>query len=215
MTTHITPDLQSLAVPMSNLKPLDKNPRKGNVDAMVASLQEFGQRKPIVARRLKRVVDGHPTGEIIAGNHTWKAAQALGWESIAVTWTDDDPKTAKAFALADNRTSDLGGYDDRLLAEMVQDLTGTNLLDAAGYDEETVADLIAALDMNLENDEGQEPPGSRGLGNPIISYQIIFDTDDQQRKWFEYVRWLRIQYPNADTNAERLMIHLTQVLDNA
>jgi hypothetical protein len=36
------------------------------------------------------------------------AAQQLGWTHIAVVWVDDDDITATAFALADNRTGDLG-----------------------------------------------------------------------------------------------------------
>lgn len=101
----IVPALESLQVPIDDVHQLPGNPRRGDVDAVAASLQRFGQRKPIVARA---------DGTITAGNHTWQAAKQLGWDSIAVVRIDDDDATASAFALADNRTAELGSYDDAL-----------------------------------------------------------------------------------------------------
>ena len=82
--------------------------------AVARSYATFGQRKPIVARREGK------GGVVIAGNHQLEAARELGWEKIAVVWVDDDDITAKALALADNRTADLGTYDDRDLPAMLQ-----------------------------------------------------------------------------------------------
>lgn len=212
---NILPDLMDLAVPIGNVKALPGNPRKGDVEAVARSLQQFGQRKPIVARRMKRSKDGHPTGEVIAGNHTLQAAMSLGWEQVAVTWTDDDAKTAKAYALADNKTHDMGTYDDALLGEMLADLQGADdLLTATGYDADEIAVLLAALpsvDDDLSPDP--EPSGPNGMGNPVISYQIVFDTEEQQQKWYGYMRWLRAQYPDLSTNAERIIAHVGGVAD--
>jgi hypothetical protein len=107
---QIADDLTTLAYPIEKLKHLDGNPRKGNVEAVKKSYEKFGQRKPIVATK---------DGEVISGNHQLAAAKELGWNKIAVVFTDDDELTAKAFALADNRTADLGTYDDDLLADML------------------------------------------------------------------------------------------------
>jgi DNA modification methylase len=98
------------------------------------SYERFGQRKPIVAR---------PDGTVIAGNHQFLAAKALGWDEMAVVFVDDDDQTAKAFALADNRTSDLGSYDSDALAELLADVAiDPELLLATGY---TQADLDALI----------------------------------------------------------------------
>ena len=110
MKHQIADDLTTLAYPIEKLKHLDGNPRKGNVEAVKKSYEKFGQRKPIVATK---------DGEVISGNHQLAAARELGWNKIAVVFTDDDELTAKAFALADNRTADLGTYDDDLLADML------------------------------------------------------------------------------------------------
>lgn len=134
----IIDDLQPLATPINALKPLEKNPRRGNIAAVAKSLEAFGQRKPIVATN---------DGTIIAGNHTYQAAIQLGWTEIAVVRVPDDDNTAKAFALADNRTGDLGSYDDEILANLLEELSRDNptLLDATGYTPDDVENLVAQI----------------------------------------------------------------------
>jgi ParB-like chromosome segregation protein Spo0J len=204
---NIIPSLMPMAVDITALKPLNGNPRRGDVDAVARSLQQFGQRKPIVARRFKNPKAGQPTGEVIAGNHTLQAAIQLGWDEIAVAWTDDDAATAKAFALADNRTHDIGSYDDRALAEMLSELQGLDeLLQATAYNEGEMADLLALLDPQEE--DGQTPSG---MGQPVIGYSIIFDDETQQKAWYSLMRWLREKYPDSPTNGERLALHSKEV----
>lgn len=136
----IVADLSHLAVPVEDLELLPGNPRSGDVPAVAASLRTFGQRKPIVARRSDRTV--------VAGNHTLQAARSLGWESIAVVWVDDDDATAQAFALADNRTAELGGYDDAALAEMIASVQAADpdLLAATGWSPDDLVALLAELE---------------------------------------------------------------------
>ena len=95
----IAADLEPLARPVADLRLLVGNPRVGDVHAVSKSLKRFGQRKPIV-------VDAD--GVVIAGNHTLQAAQRLGWTHVAAVTVSDDATTAKAYALADNRTANLG-----------------------------------------------------------------------------------------------------------
>lgn len=136
---NIAEQLRPLATPLDDLRTMPGNPRKGDVEAVKRSYERFGQRKPIVA-----LLDG----TVIAGNHQLLAARALGWSEIAVVRVDDDDITAKAFALADNRTSDLGTYDDIALADMLAEVaTDPDLLLATGYDMDALADLDAATDL--------------------------------------------------------------------
>lgn len=131
----IDPGLSGLAVDIDSVHPLPGNPRKGDVEAVARSLYRFGQRKPVIATR---------DGAIIAGNHTHAAAVRLGWDRIAVLFVDDDDTTAKAFALADNRTGDLGKYDNELLVEMMKEVAAADLelLESASWTSEDLADLI-------------------------------------------------------------------------
>ena len=139
---YIADDLRSLAFPVANLKLLPGNPRRGDVDAVARSYERFGQRKPIVARRSDMTV--------IAGNHQLQAAQRLGWTHVAVVWTDDDDLTAKAFALADNRLSDLGMFDSQTLTDMLADVaTDAGLLNASGFSSYDLDALIDATSPTI------------------------------------------------------------------
>lgn len=135
----IIESLKSLAVSIDSLHGLEGNPRKGDVDAVAASLARFGQRKPIVARK--------DDGTIIAGNHTWQAAKKLGWKEIAVAFVGDDDVTAQAYALADNRTAELGSYDEELLLQMIQEIQKIDeaLLADTGWAQKDFEQLVEKL----------------------------------------------------------------------
>lgn len=134
----IADNLLPLATPLDQLRFLDGNPRRGDVDAVARSLERFGQLKPIVARA---------DGTVIAGNHTLMAAKQLGWTELAVVRTDHDDATAKAFALADNRTSELGTYDEQALLDMLNEVNEVDpsLLAAASFASTDLDDLLARL----------------------------------------------------------------------
>ena len=85
-----------------------------NLKAIAASLEKFGQRKPIVVHR----------GVVIAGNGTVEAAKSLGWTDIAIAEVPDewDADTAKAYALADNRSAELAEWDESELAKQLLEL---------------------------------------------------------------------------------------------
>lgn len=145
MTKNLTiaKDLEPLAVPIDNITPLDRNPRKGDVNAVANSYKQFGQRKPIVVRRTKGTKNGKPLGVVIAGNHQLLAARQLGWTEIAAVFVDDDDKTAQAFALADNRTHDLGTYDNVMLADILEELRlDEDLFTATGYTAISLKDIL-------------------------------------------------------------------------
>lgn len=153
---YVSESLWPIVVPIDGIRTLGGNPRRGDVEAIMRSLATFKQRKPIVVRT--------STNEVIAGNHTFMAAQKLGWSHIAVVWVDDDDTTAQAFALADNRTAELGDYDSEALASMIADVQreDAKLLEATSY---TDADLQALLDEISATPDTDEPaapePSSR------------------------------------------------------
>lgn len=135
------PGLESLLVDCASLNLLDDNPRRGDVESVAKSLTRFGQRKPIVVRSSDR--------QVTAGNHTLLAARSLGWAQVAAVIVDDDAETARAFALADNRTHDLGDYDDDVLDEWLAELaqSDSDLVDAAGFDVDVI---LAALPSDAD-----------------------------------------------------------------
>ena len=86
-----------------------------NIQAIMGSLEEFGQRKPIV-------ITG--AGVIVAGNGTVEAAKRLGWLEIQAVRIPDDwtAEQTKAFALADNRTAELASWNSIKLSEQLIEL---------------------------------------------------------------------------------------------
>lgn len=165
---YIADDLRSLAFPVANLKLLPGNPRRGDVDAVARSYERFGQRKPIVARRSDMTV--------IAGNHQLQAAQRLGWTHVAVVWTDDDDLTAKAFALADNRTSDLGTYDSSSLLDLLSQVAAdVDLMLATSYSETELDALMRAVSHEPEVGSGK----SVDLGE---RYEVVVECDTEREQ---------------------------------
>lgn len=150
-------DLTVTYYPLSDLRTYHKNPRKGNVAVITASLKVNSQFKPIVVNR------GSHTGrelEVLAGNHTLIAARDLGWDRIAAVTVDvDDDQCARIIA-ADNRSSDLGEYDERLLAELLADLPD---LDGTGYDLGDLDELERALAVRDQPPKQTDPDSVPGV----------------------------------------------------
>jgi DNA modification methylase len=186
----IVKDLAALAFPVAKLDPLPGNPRVGDVDAVARSYEAFGQRKPIVARRRPR-----GRGTVIAGNHQLAAAKRLGWAEIAVVWVDDDDTMAQAYALADNHTAELGGYDDQALLDMLTSVHEGDraLFEATAFTDRDLARLLASQQPQDGRDtEPREPPADPktrrgdlyllgahrllcGDATSLVDVQLLFD----------------------------------------
>jgi DNA modification methylase len=124
-----------------------------NISAIVGSLRRFGQQKPIV-------IDS--SGVVRAGNGTLEAARQLGWTEIDCVVTDLEGSDAIAYAIADNRTSELAAWDDDILAAQLHGLLTDDeaLLEAAGFDEDELAAMLNELgpEKQITEDEVPEPP---------------------------------------------------------
>jgi len=127
-------------VPLASLTPHPRNPRRGDVSVIAESLRVNDQYRPIVVAS---------DDVIVAGNHTWRAAQVLGWDTIAIVriGVDSESQEARRILLADNRTSDLGTYDDAELLDLLQQLDAEVGLDGIGYAEDDVAALARLVAM--------------------------------------------------------------------
>lgn len=149
MRIHTT--LKALAVPIDSLKPHPNNPREGDIGAISQSLKANGQYRPIVVSK--------KTSRILAGNHTWKAAQALGWTEIAATFVNVTPEQETRIMLADNRYAELATYADDSLAELLVELAGTEQgLLGSGWDGDDLDQLMADLTGSEGEREGETKP---------------------------------------------------------
>jgi len=140
---NVADALRSLVMPLADLNLDGANARTHsgkNLDAIKSSLTRFGQRLPVVVQREGMVVR--------AGNGRVEAARALGWTEIAAVVVDETNVEATAFAIADNRTSELAEWDDATLAATLKALE----VDGVGLDE------LGFSDDDLEALVGDEPP---------------------------------------------------------
>ena len=102
---------------IAELIPYAKNPRKNDqaVNAVAASIKEFGFKVPIV-------IDS--AGVIVAGHTRLKAALLLGLKTVPCVVADDlTEEQIKAFRLADNKVSEFSEWDFELLTDELQDIT--------------------------------------------------------------------------------------------
>lgn len=184
--------METTTVLAETLKEYPGNPRKGNIDKIKESLIANGQYKPIVIQE--------STGYVLVGNHTLKAIKQLGWDFVDVVELDIDDEQAKRIVLADNRTSDESSYDYNLLGEMLKSMP---TLEGTGYDQAALDQLINGVN-GYAPELGVEDMGSRGLGTPIVHYDIVFDSEEQQAVFYGLVRYLKVRYPDAESLGERL-----------
>lgn len=132
-------------VPIGDVRPYEGNPRRNEeaVQAVAASIREFGWRQPIV-------VDAD--GTIVVGHTRYKAAQALGMTEVpVVVATDLTPERAQAYRLADNRTGELSEWDMDLLAQELDGLTSLDM-GAFGFDEDISS--MEFMEFDGEGDGG-------------------------------------------------------------
>lgn len=169
-------ELRSHLIPISSISQHPDNPKEHDLGAIAASLARFGQAVPILVQR--------STGWIIAGNGRWEAVPMVGelektlglgpgdpWTHVAAIFVDFDDLTAKAYALADNRTHDLGGgYNDEKLASLLRELGSAGVLVGTGFDEEDVDSLLASLRPMIPIDPG---PGAEPEIGADVRIEIL------------------------------------------
>lgn len=157
---------------IGDLKPYKRNPRKNDnaVDAVAASIKEFGFKVPIV-------IDGDC--EIVAGHTRMKAAQKLGLTEIPCIIADDlTPDQIKAFRLADNKTAELAEWDIDLLNLELDDID---------------------LDLSDFGFTPTENVAERYTAHPTLKEQFIIppfsvldarsgDWQKRKKKWLEIVK---------------------------
>ncbi len=133
---------------LADITPYAGNPRHNDaaVDAVAASIREFGFRQPIV-------VDEQ--GVIIVGHTRYKAALKLGLQAVPVHVAHGlSPAQAKAYRIADNQAATLSHWDDDKLPLELAALQGLDFdVGLTGFSADELLRLL-------------EPPPGEGLTDP-------------------------------------------------
>lgn len=127
-------------IPLDELTPFPGNAKRGDVDQIRASLRRNGQYRSLIVREI-------PNGPLIvlAGNHTMQALAAEGHEAARCEIIHCDDATARRINLADNRTAELGGYDNDALAGLLSYLDGD--YEGTGYTQDDINALLGIEEL--------------------------------------------------------------------
>ncbi len=146
---------QIVMIPTNSLIPYANNPRHNEaaVNAVAASIKEFGFKVPIIITSEKVIVAGHTR---------YKAAQKLELVEVPCIIADDlSEGQIKAFRLADNKVAEIATWDmDALQAELQQLMEMEFDMSGFGFDTAVLLAESEALPVIKEDDYDytQQPP---------------------------------------------------------
>lgn len=133
---------------VKDLKPYEKNPRKNDdaVQYVANSIKEFGFRVPIV-------IDSNNT--IVCGHTRWKASKLLNMETVPCVVADDlTEEQIKAFRIADNKVSEMAGWDFPMLDAELAEIEMLDMEDFgfANFNHDDIDDFFEKAD-HIEKEE--------------------------------------------------------------
>lgn len=146
--------MQIVEMPIGQLKPYENNPRDNDsaVDAVAASIAEFGFKVPIIIDK---------DNVIVAGHTRLKAAEKLGLAKVPVIRADDlSDAQIRAFRLADNKTAELAAWDFEKLEEELDEIDSIEMTSFGFEDLEKELEDFGSDDSHLK--EQKEPKEKEG-----------------------------------------------------
>jgi hypothetical protein len=143
--------LHPFLTPLSELTEYQDNERlhdDKNLGAIEESLKVHGQVRLLVAYK----------GEVFAGNGRLAVMKRMGWTHAAVLdGVFESRESARAFAIADNRTAELSSWTTKVLAERLAGLPD-ELLPSTGFEQVEWTVLKAAhLGWKTKAEHPEEP----------------------------------------------------------
>jgi len=149
--------------PLKRLVPNPRNPRTHS-DAQIAqiagSILAFGFNSPIL-------IDSR--SNIIAGHGRYLAALKLGLDTVPVIALDHLSEIEKrAYILADNKLSELGGYDDEVLRRELAELRDAEIdLGGLGFSDDELRVLLADAEVPDADAGAQEEEIPEAPAEPV------------------------------------------------
>lgn len=192
--------LRRTTVPIGDLAPHPKNPRRGVTVEIQKSLDRFGQQRPILAL---------PDGTIVAGHHVWYAAKDAGWTHVSVVRSDLTDAEVDGYLVADNRTAEIGVTDQSALAEILREQYEAGRLEGTGYTPDDYDDLMADLDRiatsaqedfkgNYAETEEERAARERSASAGATLREIVLTFDDAQFQ--DVSRWIKMLRKEYETS---------------
>jgi hypothetical protein len=157
-------------VALDELRPHPDNPKAHDVEELRASIDRFDFTEPhLVDERTGLLISGHGRREVLLllrdegadpPDGVLSASTANGAWSVPVVrgWSSRDDAEAKAYLAAANQLTTRGGWDDRGLLTLLNDLSAGPGLVGTGFGGEDVERLTRLIDaIDWEAGEGTNP----------------------------------------------------------
>jgi hypothetical protein len=185
-----TEEIRVEYVSMHDISKWPRNPKDHDHKEIQKSFYRFGFIKPVlVDEGTGQLVAGHgrldtlkilkdhskqpPRGVQVVDDDTWLIPVLRGV-------TVENPAEAEAFLLADNRLSEIGGWNQDLLAEMLGEIVDVDgALEGIGFNVPDVMTMVADHELDLDSDvEASKQKGYRQYTAILTpsEYRFIIDT---------------------------------------
>jgi len=164
-STSQTVNINDLTSDAANVRKRDDRARS----ALSNSIKQFGPARSIVidADDIVRAGNGTLEQAKAAGITKVRVIESDGSELIAVKRSDMTGSDAVAYAIADNRISDLSTFDDEALAQQLQAVATECSIEAIGFNDDELADMLSAI----TNDAEAAEPVRLDIGE--VTYRVI------------------------------------------
>jgi hypothetical protein len=172
-------------MPLDDLPEALRNAKVHDLPQIRRTIARFGYTTPVILdERTGRLVAGHGRRIVLMGMRDDGDTPPNGIEltddgrwlvPVVRGWTSHSDAEAEALGIADNRLSELGGWEDRLLTEMLEELLdqAPELLAATGYSTDDVDRMLA--DFASGHPGSVAPAG----GNPEVEAPGEFKSYDE------------------------------------
>ena len=193
-------------IALTELKKLPRNPKEHDLGAIHGSIDVNGWHGALlVDERSGYLAAGHGRLDALMqkklkGQPAPRGIRVQGDEWLVPVVVDhfESDQELQRYIVADNRTTELGGWDEDVLADVLSDLAQEDALEGSGFDTDDLDTLLkgmaddvlgASWDRReeygfIEGGPEADAPGTRqGSGYPLA---IVLSRD-------EYQRWLGVK----------------------
>lgn len=184
-------------VAVDKLIPYVNNPKQHperQIDIIASSIKNFGFINPII-------VDAH--NEIVAGHGRLLAAKKLGLQAVPVLRVEHlTPAQVRAYRIADNKLSELGEWDEGLLAVELKFLQEENFdLSLTGFELEEIADLT--LDFDDTPDGSDDVPNMSEEIDPVTQPGDLWIMGKHRLLCGDSTKWEDVERPMGTRKVPR------------
>lgn len=176
-SVNYAPGLEHLMVPIASIKPHPRNAKLHDVEEISGSIADFSFADVVVVQK--------SSGYVIAGHGRLEALTKLGATEVPAVFVDLDDEDAGRFRLRHNASHDAGGYDQSLLASVLQEYRESERgLEATGYTDVALDELLEDLTRaELDEDSaGLGPGGDAEEEDLSMVWGVIISTTDEEQQ---------------------------------